>query len=122
MTQEQIQAYNILCARFMNMEDDAILLEMNRDRRSNKNYLHFHYDWEWIMRVVAKICNKGFRKYTINSEEGCKCVFTDMAILEQPHSFDGGNIVAHSGDVSSEKQAVVEAINKFLIWDNANNK
>jgi hypothetical protein len=83
------------------------------DANFNDGFLN---NWNWIMEIVDKILAQGFRKYSCTHEEHSRCVFTDMAISYQKHEFGGGNIVADSGKCTTEKAAVVQAINQFLIW------
>jgi hypothetical protein len=67
------------------------------------------------MKVSNKIQTLGYRKYTYSHEEHSRCVFTDMVIVTQSHDFGGGNIVADSGECRNEKEAMIKAINEFLI-------
>lgn len=131
-TKEEIIEYNLRCAEFLgykyyphnfegripsgkagwqtekaHLKLGGYLCRHNRD-------LPFFNDWNRIMAVVNSICNKGFRKYSYSNEEHSRCVFTDMTILYQSHNFGGGNIIADSGKCSTEREAVVQAINNFF--------
>jgi len=127
MTQEERQEYNKKCAKLLNWKklnkDSGMLNWELLYRSTERGYvsilnMQFHNNWNWIMEVINQIHAEGFRRYTECHEESCKCVFTDMAICHQTHRFGGGNIVADSGKASKEKEAVVQAINNFLIWYN----
>ena len=120
MTQEEILEYNKLCAEFLNLHRDEEVA-IYKFTAYPYDFLKFHSDWNWIHEVVEAICKLGFRKYSYSHEEHSRCVFTDLSIIFQNHSFGGGNIVSDSGKIVSEKEAVVQAINQFLIWYNENN-
>ena len=134
MTQEEILEYNKRCAEFLGSElkNDGQynywtydhlgfnLMKISGSAWISGNF-EFHSDWNWIMEIVEAICKLGFRKYSYSHEEHSRCVFTDLSIIFQNHSFGGGNIVSDSGKIVSEKEAVVQAINQFLIWYNENN-
>lgn len=142
MTQEEILEYNKRCAEFLGYKLITPDNRKNPERWSSSywehpsksntaplgrilgqdEYLEFHSDLNWIMEVADEIFAQGFRKYSYTHEEHSRCVFTDMAISYQKHEFGGGNIVADSGKCTTEKEAVVQAINQFLIFYNENNK
>ena len=80
--------------------------------------LKFHSDWNWIMEIVTKIqlleiVHDNTRSYDSVFKE-YECTFSPAY---KTHDF--GYIVGKSK--TSEKDAVVEAINQFLIWYNKNN-
>lgn len=141
MTQEEILDYNKRCALFLGWKETSEEFQIEwigcktkeRLDKINKQYIpilekdgnvlfpdfsvmDFTEDWNCIMKVVHEIVVQGFRKYSYDHEEHTRCVFTDMAIIYQKHDFGGGNIVADSGKCTTEKEAVVQAINQFLIW------
>jgi hypothetical protein len=131
MTKEQRIEYNKLCASFLGYGDPCydnvfyFVYNKNNDydflipAMLELNYsTEFLTNWNWIMIVVERICQTGFRKYSYSCEEHSRCVFTDMAILHQPHQFGGGNIIADSNNCVTEKEAVVSAIYNFLNWYN----
>ena len=136
MTQKEIIEYNKRCAEFLGYELITPQMRKNPEKWKDYSYwehkdkanvhssekvlgseksLSFHSDWNWIMKVVNEILKQGYRKYTQSHEEYSRCVFTDMAISYQTHDFGGGNIVADSGNCNTEKEAVVNTINQFLI-------
>lgn len=117
MNKQEIENYNCLCAEFLGVEYE-IHSSTWRYKDLITTELQFHSDWNWIMKVINEILIRGFRKYTYTNEDHSRCVFTDMSILYQNHEFGGGNIVADSKKCNSEKEAVVQAINQFLIWYN----
>lgn len=106
------------CAEFLEMENDAYVLKkiIEKERFDISPHLSFHYNWNSIIKISESIVSKGFRYYTISHEAFSRCVFTDMSILDQKHSFDGENIIADSGECISYKESLIVAINKFLIW------
>jgi len=119
---KEILELNIRCAEFLGMENDAYILKkiIEKERFDISPHLSFHYDWNSIMEVSQCIVSEGFRLYTISHESFSRCVFTDMSIIEQKHSFGGGNIVSDSGECISYKESLIISINNFLIWYYAN--
>ena len=120
MTQEEIENYNRLCAEFLGAyfcNDDLtaypngywIIDDDEIDLPYNLEDMDFHSDWNWIMEVVEAIENKGFDVF-INT---CVCRITDVGEdrFEDIETFVNNN----------KKEAVVQAINKFLIWYNNEN-
>lgn len=128
----KLREFNIRCAKFLNISDtnskyNFLFIYANTsffadfDKTPDKDvwdYLLFDSDWNWLTDVVNEITTQGFRKYSYTHEDHSRCVFTDLAILHQNHDFGGGNIISDSGDCISEKDAIIKAINQFLIWYN----
>jgi hypothetical protein len=116
MTQEEILEYNKKCAEFLEME-----FEIHSNTWRYKDWittqLLFHSDWNWIMEVVEAIEeleNDDFYMewFWLNG--------TNLA-LYQRHKQNGSNLwqyLARFSDVKTKKEAVVQAINQFLIWRN----
>jgi hypothetical protein len=130
MTQEEINNYNRLCAEFLGFKyknqakfwaiyplDNSSYLRKLGYVRMDK--LEFHSDWNWIMEVVEKIKyiedNQekffGEEYYLIHFEidllNGVD-LFIDKKRLFSQSAFGEGQL----------KEAVVKAINQFLIWYN----
>ncbi len=119
MTQEEILDYNKRCAEFLGYSNPVTdkdfyfvekeehnknsiipkLLELNFEKR-------FHSDWNWIVEVVDAIEGKGF-DVCINS---CVCRVADVG----ENRFEDIETFVHN----NKKEAVVEAINKFLNYYN----
>jgi hypothetical protein len=128
MTQEEILQYNKLCAEFL----DAIYSEHaeawgfgNAKNIGSKMFhgvmyhnvieaqrfekeLKFHSDWNWIMEVVEAI-EKLDNIFVKIHTGGC---------FIHPIN-DTKNYIAKEYS-SNKKEAVVQAINQFLIWYNQN--
>jgi len=106
MTQEEILEYNKMCAEFLGwtIDQDEILTVPEECKVKPQIYwpayknLLFHSDWNWIKSVLEKISSL--------NEEG----FSDDAAV----AFD--DLLDLS--IFSSKEAVVQAINQFLIWYN----
>lgn len=94
MTQEEILEYNKLCAEFLGEEMTTYFVETQMDLIGSSE-LHFHSDWNWIMEVVEAIEKKSW----VNIK-GCAVDISTIANLNAP----------------TKKEAVVQAINQFLIW------
>ena len=126
MIQEEILEYNKLCAEFL----DAIYSEAaeawgfgNAKNIGSKMFhgvmyhnvieaqrfekeLKFHSDWNWIMIMVENIVEKTkFKTIDECSEDEW---YATIGVTRLP--------------ITSKKEAVVQAINQFLIWYNEQNK
>ena len=121
MNEQEILEYNKRCAEFLGGENHPSLVpytpepddmwfavdtcpNLQRPEGGSMWKLHelkFHSDWNWIHEVIKEIENlHDIRDVTINSV-GCIIFHKENAFAE----------------FSDDKQkAVVEAINKFLIW------
>lgn len=102
MKQEEILEYNKLCAEFLRMEFEV---HSNTWRYKDliTTQLLFHSDWNWIMELAERIKN------TTNPKEHSDTTFSTLR----------REIQTHLG--RSHKEAVVEAINQFLIFYNNEN-
>ena len=136
MTQKEILQYNKMCAEFLGWKETTEQFKIDwvgcktkeRLDRLNKQYIpilekngdvlfpdfsmiNFHSDWNWIMEVVEGIEKLNMEVSIIDEE--CCIIDTEKAEKEEnpfmiePVSF---------GEGESKKEAVVEAINHFLIW------
>jgi hypothetical protein len=109
MTQEEILQYNKRCAEFLgykNTTPDDKDFNIYQSEKGmiigNKIYtlletmsMRFHSDWNWIMEVVEAIEKKAW----VNIK-GCAVDISTIVNLNAP----------------TKKEAVVQAINQFLIW------
>ena len=126
MTKEEIENYNRLCAKFLGFkcsinEQYELPKMMIFPAKEKSNLCHiakvcciedmqFHSDWNWIMEVVEAIEKKCGVSIVGGPFKKPTCVI---------HLY---NLQAVSGQGSTKKEAVVQAINKFLIWYENNNK
>jgi hypothetical protein len=118
MTQEETLEYNKRCAEVLGYqvmsEKSFLMYEYPKGTDLSKVWvdaaLVFHSDWNWIMEVLQKIedlnysvevCNIGARNYV--------CYIRS-----------GGVEAVYSRILETKKEAVVQAINQFLIWYNEN--
>ena len=139
---EEILQYNSRCAEFLGWKETSEQFKIDwvgcktkeRLEKINKNHvpilekngdvifpdfaiMNFTNDWNWIMEVVTKIqlldiVHDNTRSYDSVFKE-YQCTFSP-----QYKTHDFGYIVGKSK--TSEKEAVIEAINQFLIWYNKN--
>jgi hypothetical protein len=104
MNNKEIENYNRLCAEFLgwkNLNDDSFPEYI--DKLGNfypLKELTFDSDWNWIMEVVDAIEKLG---HTVD-------IWNNVCVI--PH------LKKSIGE--SKKEAVVQAINQFLIWYNEN--
>ena len=114
MTQQEILDYNKKCAKFLGwkIDSDEILSVPETCKVKPQIYwpayqnLIFHSDWNWIMEVVEAIEKLGY-KFQLGWN------ITALVSLVP-------NTSAKIAFIESEnrKEAVVQAINQFLIWYN----
>lgn len=117
MTQKEILEYNKRCAEFLEWELQPITALHNFREGSWKGKnginhfdLKFHSDWNWMMEVVKAIEKLGYVSSIYkNGVEHCSGFLKDKEVSW---------IVLSKALVKEE--AVVQAINKFLIWYNEN--
>ena len=97
MTQEEILQYNKRCAEFLGWDYNKFMDRWNEEDfqheyfNTNSIDLKFDSDWNWIMDVVEAIV-----MYYKDKE------IPQIHLLNQP--------------IFTPKEAVVQAINQFLIW------
>ena len=122
MTQEEILKYNKLCADVMgwqNLNDDSYpeYLTPMGDFYSLKN-LMFDSDWNWIMMVIEKIEGLGFNTDSYSPIQG------SVELEDTLHQFNIWDKINPEiqGRAKTKKEATIQAIYKFLIWYNENNK
>ena len=122
MTQEEILEFNKICAKFLMTNNDFINIyyfpqfghykisygEPYYEEAFRIDEMKFHSDWNWIHEVVEAIENKGYDVF-IN---GLYCRITDSGMTD---------FEIESGVATTKQEAVLQAINQFLIWYNENN-
>lgn len=126
-TKEEILEYNKKCAEFLGYELITPQMRKNPEQwkdnsyweHKNKanvhtskkvlgrdGYLSFHSDWDWIMEVVEAIEQLKFR---VEITSISCCIYKNSVLKSSFHGIK---------DKSSKKEAIVQAINQFLIWYN----
>jgi len=103
MTQEEILQYNKMCVEFLNLHRDEEVVIYNMHSYCY-DLLKFDSDWNWIMEVVEAI-EKIFHIQGVEIEGRWCCIKTN---------------IFHECRGLTKKEAVVYAINQFLIWYNKN--
>ena len=130
MTQEEILEYNKRCAEFLKWEFTTFKEVYNHinDFKGNQydslEELQFHSDWNWIMEVVEaieKLYDHPNKEISVDIRAG------QIEIFQRPYRLEDNDyhelIYLDDGYINnSKKEAVVKAINQFLIWYNENNK
>jgi hypothetical protein len=115
MTQEEIFDYNKRCAEFLRWESAGPgfpvgYWEFNSDKIVFYEHMMFHSDWNWIMEVI-----KSIQKIIIKNDEEF-CIEFYQGLPNKSKTFVSiGELGTESED---PKEAVVQAINQFLIWYN----
>ncbi len=120
MTKKEINNFNKICAEFL-----GVKFEIHSSTWRYKNLivteLLFHSDWNWIMEVVEKI------KYIEDNQEKFfgdeyYLIHFEIDLLNGVDLFiDKKRIFSQSAFGEGQlKEAVVQAINQFLIWYNEN--
>ena len=116
MNNEEIKNYNRLCAEFLGAKNlgklgYSDLESYNCNWKGFNQNLKFHSDWNWIFEVVEAIEKLGY--YTKNE---CIRNINYFNIYELEN-----NEATFYGTDNSKKEAVINAINQFLIWYKTNN-
>ena len=112
MTQEEILEYNKRCAEFLNLHRNEEVAIYNM-KEYPYDFLKFHSDWNWIMEVLKQITKYGYNwelidfNGTVTEEKFMKCSIFNLELGKPYNKF--------TTESSDEKEAVVQAINKFLI-------
>jgi len=115
MNEKEILEYNKRCAEFLgwkNLNDDSFPEYVNPlgDFYQLKE-LKFHSDWNWIMEVVEAI-----EKLKFNVRITIACITIENAFDNDSNLSPIYKFHSMQGEFESKKEAVVEAINQFLIW------
>lgn len=136
MKHEEILEYNRRCAEFLNWKqclthefdkygycqtvdgfitpfkntiaNEQLMSYNQTDYEHTIGHLQFHSDWNWIMEVVEAIEKSKYEVHIFahyNWIEPNRCVIQNWENMEIVH-------IAND----SKKEAVVQAINQFLIW------
>ena len=122
MTQQETLEYNKRCAEFLGMHisvDPADGYDTGTWYKPSDiegevipSPVLFHSDWNWIMEVKEKICQLDiideFNTLYDSVAKGYHCVL----LPTYKNTFDG----FYTKVINTEKEAVVKAINQFLIW------
>lgn len=110
-----IADYNKRCAEFLGSNGMEKIVSNNGHSYPPIDLMRFHSDWNWIMEVVEAIEELNMEISILDEE--CSIIDTEKAEKEEnpfmiePVSF---------GEGETKKEAVVKAINQFLIWYNGN--
>ena len=80
--------------------------------------LMFDSDWNWIMMVIEKIEGLGFNTDSYSPIQG------SVELEDTLHQFNIWDKINPEieGRAKTKKEATIQAIYKFLIWYNENNK
>ena len=138
MTQEEIKEYNKRCAEFLGMYDYSMDNEYfekgnyycypEKEKNPGSGYYTivqntsdgyygiFNSDWNWIMEVVEAIEKLGYESLIGGSE-----YYYPEKGMRYIQSFIKDDVTIYQ-EAKTKKEAVVQAINQFLIWYNENNK
>ena len=88
------------------------------------NVINFHEDWNWIMEVVDAIEKLGYQFDITGNEVGVNSNIMTMENISTGGTMNSYNrsyyptIISICEEEYSKKEAVVQAINQFLIWYN----
>ncbi len=142
MNKHEIENYNRLCAEFLGYElitprmrkrpeqwkdnsywehKDKANVHTSKKVLGRDGYLSFDSDWNWIMRMVEAIekdkylLNKERPYYLIIDNNYCGVFFNRWN--DSGKDFGGTKQIV-SIKANSKKEAVVQAINQFLIYYN----
>ena len=115
MTQQELLEYNKRCAEFLGYTlrendcyngDDKLVAKLSFLQTAD---LKFHSDWNWIMEVVEAI-----EKLTKKDGYGYEILITNsLCVIEETNKIFDSNQRFYA---KTRKEAVVGAINQFLIW------
>lgn len=120
MTKKEILDYNRRCAEFLKVPN---LKDAKGDlwdflRTNQKIYsirtreLTYHSDWNWIMEVCEAIEKLGYYTNILSADNNS---MKHTMHINKVHEEEKYTLF-----VDSKKEAVVRAINQFLIWYNEN--
>lgn len=128
MTQQEIIKYNKRCAEFLGHTFYDKQISFGRSENpeptilpnfvliNKKEYqlpqLQFHSDWNWIMKVVEAI--EKLNNFYVQIEESA-CYIYDILKFNDEQCNPS---ISCDLSLNSKKEAVVHAINQFLIWYN----
>lgn len=115
MTSQEILEYNKRCAEFLGMRKDSFLLTKQIEKNTGICHLRFHLDWNLIMEVVEKIQTLDKLGGIVMIQQG-RCKITSRMAGDNSVYADVSHYYLHG--MKKQKEAVVQAINQFLIWYN----
>lgn len=142
MTQKETIEYNKLCAEFLGGKnhpslvpyipepDDMWFAVDKQPSLQNPNggsmwklhELKFHSDWNWIHKVIEAIENNYF-DVEIN-DSGCiiRCWEDSVPLdyLTMLGKYKTISVLGGKHFIMTKQEAVIQAINQFLIWYNEN--
>lgn len=147
MDREWIDQYNKKCAEFLGCKSKVVaLFDEDEDKETiyieefskptwwNASYNHrygfvsyqqtkymlYHSDWNWIMEVIDKI--ESIKDLTL---ETCNNWIGEFTIVIRYSSYSSTHYysikkprISEGQDFRSKKEAVIQAINKFIDWYN----
>lgn len=122
MNQEEILDYNKRCAEFLGWKNDTFLLSKQIEKNTGLCHLKYHSDWNWIMEVVEAIEKLGYQFDITGNEVGVNSNIMSMENISTGGTMNSYNrsyyptIISICEEEYSKKDAVVQAINQFLIW------
>lgn len=134
MTQEEILEYNKRCSKFLGQISQPFKFPQFEYIKSDGDYsdiffdnqLKFHTDWNWIIEVVEAIEKLGYQFDITDNEVGINSNIMSMENISTGGTMNSYNrsyyptIISVCEEEYSKKEAVVQAINQFLIWYNEN--
>lgn len=126
MTQKEIIEYNRLCAKFLGgvYHSDMtrywfhLPVDWNDDFAPTTEELKFHSDWNWIHEVKEKICQLSIVDEFNTQYDSVGKGFYCSILPAYKNTFDA----IYTDMLKTEKEAVVQAINQFLICHKNNKK
>lgn len=140
MTQEEMQ-FNQLCHEFLfpnakeEYESGEISIEDGLFSKAmgifgDFNLMKYHSDWNWIHKILDRIksITEFKNSYTNNTKKGLFNVIISKTCLSETTTVEISFNVDYDfrkmvfTESEDEKEAVIQAINQFLIWYNENNK
>ena len=138
MTQEEILDYNRRCAEFLGCVEHSYPSSMgtpfhgrrvwmsptSSDGKTRTFYCvvgeeHFHSDWNWIMEICEAIEDIQIKEQYIYSVQPRGSACEIKCSTQYSLAFDNEMPCIYE-IAKSKKEAVVQAINQFLIWYNEN--
>jgi len=151
MTQEEIIEYNKRCALFLDKKYNNNKIVVNYFNKCNANptgetwhECHYHSDWNWIMEVVEAIekkseCiimgrflynsfdigNRSIKFYYNPNNQYLLQLELKQVLSDEPwiHTMYKHHIIQEFDfKTKGKKEAVVQAINQFLIWNEQTKK
>jgi hypothetical protein len=113
------QEFNRLCAEFLGWKQNSNKTTFYVDKNDGRHIyemhdLKFHSDWNWIMEVKNKICQLNLIDEFNTSYDSVSKGWHCQILPAYKNSFNS----FYGAIVSTEKEAVVQAIWQFLNWYN----